>query len=100
MNGFTLVEVVVALLVVQLGVLAASSTVLVATRTLRHAQDLERAVAVAGWLSDSLPDVVRADSVRSGAYHARWSPGSAGVRIEVIVGSAHVHIATAGEGRP
>lgn len=52
--GFTLMEVVVALLLLEVGVLAAAGTLQVASRTLAEAERLERAVVEAGGVLDSL----------------------------------------------
>ena len=53
-RGFTLLEVVVALLVLELGVLGVVGTMVIASRTLGRAERLERAVAEAEGVLDSL----------------------------------------------
>lgn len=69
-GGFTLVEVVVALLVLEVGVLGALATMVVAAETLRRAQGLER---VTGRVEAVL------DSLRGGA-----SPDSASVLFDDV----------------
>lgn len=97
-RGFTLVEVVVALVVVQVGVLAALSTTFVAARTLRHATELERAVHVVEWLTDSLPSAPGADSLVGPGFRARWAHGSGGTTITVTSGSIRVRVAPVPDG--
>jgi prepilin-type N-terminal cleavage/methylation domain-containing protein len=53
-RGFTLVEVLVALLVLEVGILAAAGTLLVAARTLRRSEAEARAVNVVESVLDSL----------------------------------------------
>ena len=60
-GGFTLVEVLVALVVLEVGLLGVAGTLLVAGRTLGRAERGERAVASMAWTLDSLA--------------AGWSPG-------------------------
>lgn len=54
MRGFTLLEVVLALVILEVGVLGVAGTLLLASRTLRRAETLERAVARAEGVLDSL----------------------------------------------
>ncbi|MGD8287098.1 MAG: prepilin-type N-terminal cleavage/methylation domain-containing protein [Gemmatimonadota bacterium] len=56
-RGFTLIEVVVALLLLEVGVLAAAGTLQVASRTLAEAERVQRAVVAAGGILDSLARV-------------------------------------------
>jgi Tfp pilus assembly protein PilV len=53
-TGFTLLEVVLALLVLEIGVLGVAGTLLLASTTLTRAETLERAVARAEGVLDSL----------------------------------------------
>ncbi|MEM7417445.1 MAG: hypothetical protein AAF389_18280 [Gemmatimonadota bacterium] len=73
----TLVEVVVAAVVLQIGLMAALSTLVVASRVLREAEEAERAVNVAAWLVDSLAS--GADTLGGTVSHpgltARWPAG-------------------------
>lgn len=61
-GGFTLVEVVVALLVLEVGVLGALATMVVAAETLRRAQGLERATGRVEAVLDSLRGGASPDS--------------------------------------
>lgn len=62
-GGFTLVEVVVALLVLELGVLGVLGTLVVASETLRRAERLERATSRVEAVVDSLAAGSPADTV-------------------------------------
>lgn len=53
-RGFTLLEVVVALLLLEVAVLAAAGTLAVSSRMLAEAEQLERAVSAAEGVVDSL----------------------------------------------
>jgi len=53
-SGFTLLEVVVAVVLLEIGVLASAGTFVVAARSLREAEHLERAVLEGEGLLDSL----------------------------------------------
>jgi Tfp pilus assembly protein PilV len=53
-RGFTLLEVVVALLLLEIAVMSAAGTLTVASRTLTQAEHLERAVIEAEGVLDSL----------------------------------------------
>lgn len=64
--GFTLVEVLVALVVIQVGVLGLAGTLLLAGRTLRDAGRIERQAADLAWVHDSLS--------------AEWSAGAGETR--------------------
>ena len=61
-TGFTLLEVVVALLLLELAVVGAVGTLAVASRTLAEAEHLERAVMEAEGVLDSLAGVSGAES--------------------------------------
>lgn len=61
-GGFTLIEVVVALLVLEVGVLGALATMVVAAETLRRAQGLERATGRVEAVLDSLRGGATPDS--------------------------------------
>jgi type II secretory pathway pseudopilin PulG len=78
-RGFTLLEVVVALLLMEVAVLAAVGTLALASRTLARAEHLERAVAAAGGVLDSLAG---ADSLVSAA------DSFGGARLEWLVDAA------------
>lgn len=54
MRGFTLVEVIVALVLVEIGILGAVGTLVLASRNLAEAERLERAVLTAERVGDSL----------------------------------------------
>lgn len=54
MRGFTLIEVVIALVVLEIGVLGVVGTLLLATRTLTEAERTTRAAAEAALVADSL----------------------------------------------
>jgi type II secretory pathway pseudopilin PulG len=56
--GFTLMEVVVALMLMELAVLAAAGTLVLASRSMAEAEHLERAVMEAEGVLDSLSGVV------------------------------------------
>ena len=79
-RGFTLLEVVVALLVLEIAVIGAVGTLVLAAATLGRAERLERAAARAEGVLDSL---ARASAPSDGAasYRAgqlRWTAGPAG----------------------
>lgn len=62
MRGFTLVEVVVALLLLELAVAGALGTLAVASRTLGEAEQLERTVTEAEGVLDSLAGAPEAET--------------------------------------
>ncbi len=68
-RGFTLVEVVVALILLEIGVLAAAGTLVLASRALGRAERIERAVAALELVADSI------GAAGSGADGARPFPG-------------------------
>jgi prepilin-type N-terminal cleavage/methylation domain-containing protein len=53
-RGFTLVEVLMAMVVLEVGFLGVAGTLLLAARTMRRAESLERAVTEAGRVYDSV----------------------------------------------
>jgi Tfp pilus assembly protein PilV len=84
-DAFTLVEVVVALVVLQVGILAALGVLVLAARTMTRAQTLERVVWRASALRDSLEAV---DGVTEGrdstaAVRAWWVPSGTGFTLTV-----------------
>ena len=89
-RGFTLVEVVVALLVLEIGVLGALATLVHASEISRRAETLERAVTRVEAVLDSLgaggaPDTVVANF---DGYSLRWTMDGAGrVEIRAVDGS-------------
>lgn len=78
MRGFTLVEVVVAAVVLQVGLLAALSTLWLASSYLREAVETDRTVRVLAWVIDSLPPQGAPDSVDAGGVRVQWSPAAGG----------------------
>lgn len=78
-GGFTLVEVVVALIVLELGVLGVLGTLVVASETLRRAERLERATSRADAVVDSLA---------GGSVPGTVTQASADVRISWTVDDA------------
>lgn len=86
MRGFTLVEVLVALVVLEVGLLGTVGTVVLASRILSSAEQRERAVVQTGLLLDSLAGVAGAGSgLRSGEWgEVAWTRDGRG-RIEVEV---------------
>jgi hypothetical protein len=88
-RGFTLVEVVVALLVLEVAVVAVGGSLTVASRTLGRAERLERAVALAEGVLDSLAGVPVAVGA-AGAFaggEVRWEVGDSGSVTLVALGA-------------
>jgi len=85
-RGFTLVEVVVALILLEIGVLAAAGTLVLASREMGRAERIERAVATLEMVADSIA------AAGSGADGARafpggrvlWSRAGAGSRAHLV----------------
>jgi type II secretory pathway pseudopilin PulG len=80
-SGFTLLEVVIALLVLEVGVVGLVGSLVLASATLTRAESIERAVATTEGVLDSLAGVanVRADSIaHSGGGTVRWSVDDSG----------------------
>ena len=92
-TGFTLAEVVVATVILEVGLLGALSLVVLAARTLEDARRLETAVVVASGLADSLElagPITAGSGVRSGRA-SRWAPDSAGFTVRVqVAGDASI----------
>jgi Tfp pilus assembly protein PilV len=85
--GFTLLEVVVALLVLEVAVVGLIGSLVLASATLTQAESLERAVATAEGILDSLvaSPTILADSVaHTGGGTVKWSVDDSGhVRVQV-----------------
>ncbi len=79
-RGFTLLEVVVSLTVLEVAVVGAAGTLTVAARTLGRAERLERAVASAEGVLDSLRRVPARVSASLGyrGGDVRWQVGDSG----------------------
>jgi type II secretory pathway pseudopilin PulG len=73
-GGFTLLEVVVALMIVQVGIIGSLSLMVLASHTVTRAEQVERAVAVAAALADSLSTAAGIDSseVEEAGLHSVW----------------------------
>jgi hypothetical protein len=85
-GGFTLVELVVAMLLLQVGLLASAGLVVLASRTLTAAAELERAVSVTEAAADSL---LRAPWLGGGQrreppFLVRWTEAGDGLRVEAV----------------
>jgi Tfp pilus assembly protein PilV len=93
-SGFTLLEVVVALLVLEVAVVGLVSSLVLASATFTRAESLERAVAAAEGVLDSLAATpsVQADSLRHpGGGTLRWSVDDSGrVRLQATEASGAV----------
>ncbi len=89
-SGFTLLEVVIALVVLEVAVVGAVGVLVVASQTLAAAERLERAVALSEGALDSLALVVAPTdgAVRHPAGEVRWRIGSDGEVILVASGPA------------
>lgn len=81
-HGFTLIEVVVALLILEVAVVGVLGSLVLASDLSRRAKDLERSVVAFQSVVDSLRNVdpadVTPDSVDVGGSVARWSPSADG----------------------
>ena len=79
-SGFTLLEVVVALMVLEVAVVGLVGTLVLASSTLTRAETLERAVATAEGVLDSLArtGAPGADSLRSTGWTVAWSVDDSG----------------------
>ena len=93
-RGFTLVELLVALVVLEVGLLGVVGTLLVAAGTLREAERLEWAAAEVQRVYDSLavgPPAPGEGRVPSAFGEVRWNAGVQGrVRIEFFSGDSIV----------
>lgn len=87
-RGFTLLEVVIALLVLELVAMGAVGLLVLASSTLARAEQLERAVALTEGMLDSLAQTrVRADGAASyGPGEVRWSLAPDGVASLIATG--------------
>jgi Tfp pilus assembly protein PilV len=79
-RGFTLIEVVVALVVLEVAVIGLVGTLALATATLTRAETLERAVATAEGVLDSIARGASAgaDSLVSSAARVTWTVDDSG----------------------
>lgn len=86
-RAFTLVEVLMAMVVLEVGFLGVLGTLVLAARTMRRAESLERVVTEAGLLYDSVAGITTAGSgeVSAVAGRLRWTVSADGaLRIEVL----------------
>ena len=102
-DGFTLLEVVVSLLLLEVAVLAAAGTLVIAARSLAEAEHLERAVLEAEGVLDSLAGVaapVSGSKAYPGGSVAWDVDGAGGVAVRVVSpeGDERVVVASAVEG--
>ncbi|NJD18674.1 MAG: prepilin-type N-terminal cleavage/methylation domain-containing protein [Gemmatimonadetes bacterium] len=83
-RGFTLVEVMVALVVLEVGLLGVLGTLWLATSTLARAERVERGVAEVERVWDSLAAAGDAGSgmLETPAGRVRWWPRGSGLRVE------------------
>lgn len=90
-SGFTLVEILVAMVVLQVGLLGVVGTLLLASRTLRRAELMEWAVAEVQRAADSLLATgagAGAGQASSGPGELRWElDGGGRLRVEYQTGS-------------
>jgi type II secretory pathway pseudopilin PulG len=88
--GFTLLEVVVALLVLEIAVVGAVGLLVLASSTLSRAERLERATALAEGVLDSLAaeDAPAGGSASYGAGEVAWTVDAAGEVALIAVGPA------------
>jgi Tfp pilus assembly protein PilV len=79
-RGFTLLEVVIALLVLEIAVVGLVGTLVLASSTLTRAETLEHAVATAEGVLDSLARgaTVGADSTASPGWTVAWAVDDSG----------------------
>ena len=96
-RGFSLVEVVVAVLVLEVGILGSMGLVLAAARTLRAAEALEVGVAAVEGVADSLAGVSGPVSGRRIGQHGltTWtvSGGTVRIRHQPVSGAPSVEAA-------
>lgn len=84
-RGTCLAEVVVALVLLEVGVLGAAGLVVAANRALSRAAGLERAAALAGAVGDSLvgTTMVEPGHIVHGRFVVAWEPRAGGTSISV-----------------
>lgn len=88
-RGFTLLEIVVALVVLELAVVGAAGLFVLASATLARAERIERAAALAEGVLDSLAlerSPIAGEASRAGG-RVRWSVGPEGEVVLVALGS-------------
>lgn len=88
-RGFTLAEVMIALVLLQIGLAAAFGLLASAEATMRRAEFLEHANTIADDLADSLwrMPAVSEGAIERGGVTAQWGPSAKGLRLEVISGA-------------
>ncbi len=102
-RGFTLTELLVTLVVLEVGLLGVVGTLALASRTLAEAEALERLVDEAGAVRDSLAGIPGAGA---GARETPWgvvrwnAPRNGAVALELVPGGGAVHrvLVPVGEG--
>lgn len=87
MRGFTLIEVVVALVLLEIGVLGVVGTLVLATRTLTEAEMTTRAAAEAASAADSLAShgFVAAGAAAFPGGTVRWEAAADGTGRVIVV---------------
>lgn len=85
-SGFTLVELLVAMVLLQIGLLASAGLVVLAARSLARAAELERAVTLVEGMADSLTSGPwhGAGERRVPPFQVRWSEVRDGFRVEAL----------------
>ncbi len=71
-QGFSFLELIVALLVLELGILAVAGTILLAQRNMSRAELTLRGVLEAGWIGDSISGREGAEAGGSGSREYSW----------------------------
>jgi Tfp pilus assembly protein PilV len=87
--GFTLVEVLVAIVVLEVGLLGVAGTLVLAVRAMRRAETMERAVTDAERVYDSISSVAEPSSgSAAGALGpVRWTVATGGELLLEVLGS-------------
>lgn len=101
-KGFTLVEVVVALLILEVCLLGVFGILVLANRSLTRAEMLESATATLEGVADSLASAVRLESgqrVIAGADTVVWEAGAGGVFEAVYRAGGRPLVGLVGAGR-
>lgn len=102
-GGFTLVEVLIALLLLEVGVLGAVGILVLAGRTLTEAERTERAVAALEGVADSLRAVAGPPApgrrTLPGGSRLEWIPRGGAFEVFVVDGSDTL-VAALAPGRP